>query len=123
MEEILTDFNTTLLIFSFPNTTVPQYLNFKIDLWEDDILSDGLNLGPLGGFCNQGQICDWNDNVCCGVTLFGVCIGIETGDDYRCGYGTLLSRSLIQKWSSMSVVFSRIFKWEWLCNHQHNQVS
>ena len=80
--------------FSFPNTTVPQYLNFKIDAWEDDIPSDGLNLGPLGGFCNQGQICDWNDNVCCGVTLFGVCIGIETGDDYRCD-GTLLSRSLI----------------------------
>ena len=79
-----TDFNTTFANFSFPNPTVPQYLNFKIDAWEDDIPSDGLNLGPLGGFCNQGQICDWNDNVCCGVTLFGVCIGIETGDDYRC---------------------------------------
>ncbi len=78
------DFNSTFANFNFPTTTVPQYLNFKIDAWEDDIPSDGLNLGALGGFCNQGQVCDWNDNVCCGVTLFGFCVGIETGDDYRC---------------------------------------
>ena len=78
------DFNTTFANFSFSSSIVPQYLDFKIDAWEDDIPSDGLNLGPLGGFCNQGQACDWNDNICCGVTLFGLCVGIETGDDYRC---------------------------------------
>ena len=78
------DFNSVFANFNFPTATVPQYLDFRIDAWEDDIPSDGLNLGPLGGFCNQGQACDWNDNVCCGFILFGFCAGLETGDDYRC---------------------------------------
>jgi len=73
------DFNTTFANFSFPVTTVPQYLDFKIDAWEDDLPSD-----QLIGFCNTGTSCTWNDMECCGVYLFGFCIGVETGDDYRC---------------------------------------
>ena len=79
------DFNTTFANFSFPTTVVPQYLDFKVDTWEDDIPSDGLSL--LGvGFCQNGTACTWEDIVCCGVSLpFGLgCGGIETGDDYRC---------------------------------------
>ena len=34
------DFNTTFANFSFPDTTVPQSLDFKIDAWEDDLPSD-----------------------------------------------------------------------------------
>ena len=78
------DFNTIFANFSFPATTVPQYLDFKVDAWEDDIPSDALNLGAFGNFCSQGQVCDWNDMVCCGVMLFNLCVGVETGDDYRC---------------------------------------
>ena len=73
------DFNTIFANFSFPSTTVPQYLDFKIDTWEDDLPSDNLL-----GFCNTGTACTWNDMECCGIYLWGLCIGIETGDDYRC---------------------------------------
>ena len=73
------DFNTTFANFSFPTTTVPQYLDFKIDAWEDDLPSD-----QLIGFCNSGTSCTWQDMICCGVPIFGICLGLETGDDYRC---------------------------------------
>ena len=73
------DFNTTFANFNFPNMIVPQYLNFRIDAWEDDLPSDNLI-----GFCNSGTQCSWEDKECCGVYLFGLCVGIETGDDYRC---------------------------------------
>ena len=73
------DFNTTFANFNFPNIVVPQYLNFRVDAWEDDLPSDNLI-----GFCNTGTQCSWEDKECCGVYLFGLCVGIETGDDYRC---------------------------------------
>jgi len=73
------DFNSTFANFNFPTTTAPQYLNFKIDAWEDDLPSDNLI-----GFCNSGTQCSWEDQQCCGIFLFGLCVGIETGDDYRC---------------------------------------
>ncbi len=73
------DFNNIFASFSFPTSIVPQYLDFRIDAWEDDLPSD-----QLIGFCNTGTSCTWNDMECCGVYLFGLCIGIETGDDYRC---------------------------------------
>ena len=73
------DFNSTIANFNFGTTLVPAYLDFKIDAWEDDLPSDGLL-----GFCNTGTSCDWNDVECCGFYLFGFCVGIETGDDYRC---------------------------------------
>ena len=48
---------------------VPQYLNFRIDAWEDDLPSDNLI-----GFCNSGTQCSWEDKECCGVYLFGLCV-------------------------------------------------
>ncbi|MEE2700059.1 MAG: gliding motility-associated C-terminal domain-containing protein [Bacteroidota bacterium] len=74
-----TDFNNTFASFSFSNSTVPQSLDLKIDAWEDDLPSDNLL-----GFCASGTVCTWQDIECCGVFLFGLCIGVETGDDYRC---------------------------------------
>lgn len=74
-----TDFNTVFANFSFLTSTTPQYLDFKIDAWEDDLPSD-----QLAGFCNSGTVCTWQNVECCGIYLFGFCIGIETGDDYRC---------------------------------------
>ena len=54
-------------------------MDFKLDAWEDDLPTDG-----LAGFCTNGTSCTWQDIQCCGVYFFGVCVGIETGDDYRC---------------------------------------
>jgi len=73
------DFNSTFASFTFPTINVPQSLDFKIDAWEDDLPSDNLI-----GFCNSGTTCSWEDMECCGIFLWGLCIGIETGDDYRC---------------------------------------
>ena len=84
------DFNHTFASFNFPNQIVPQYLDIKIDAWEDDLPSD-----QLVGFCNSGTACSWNDVECCGVWVPpvyvlgilitpGFCAGISTGDDYRC---------------------------------------
>ena len=73
------DFNNTFASFSFQSGTVPQSLDFKIDAWEDDLPSDNLL-----GFCASGTACSWEDMECCGVYLFGLCVGVETGDDYRC---------------------------------------
>jgi len=33
------DFNSVFANFNFPTVTVPQYLDFRIDAWEDDIPS------------------------------------------------------------------------------------
>ena len=73
------DFNTIIADFNFTSSLTPQFLDFRIDAWEDDLPSD-----QLIGFCNTGTPCTWQDVECCGVYLFGLCIGIETGDDYRC---------------------------------------
>ncbi len=73
------DFNNTIASFSFPNATVPQFLDFKIDAWEDDLPSD-----QTIGFCAGGTLCGWDDMQCCGIYIWGLCIGVETGDDYRC---------------------------------------
>ena len=73
------DFNNIFASFVYNSITVPQYLDFRLDTWEDDLPSDG-----LAGFCSNGSVCDWNGVECCGVYLWGLCVGIETGDDYRC---------------------------------------
>ncbi len=73
------DFNSQFASFNFSNNIVPSSLDFKIDAWEDDLPSDA-----VGGFCNSGTACSWEDVECCGIFFLGFCVGIETGDDYRC---------------------------------------
>ena len=73
------DFNTVLYNYTYSTPTVPQFFDLKLDAWEDDLPSDG-----LGGFCQNGSRCDFNGPQCCGVVVFGTCIGLNEGDDYRC---------------------------------------
>lgn len=73
------DFNHLIYNYTFPTATVPQFFDIKLDAWEDDLPSDG-----LGGFCQNGNRCDYNTTQCCGVFVFGTCIGLNESDDYRC---------------------------------------
>jgi len=75
-----TDFNSILLNNNYPGgAPVPGIFDVRIDAWEDDIPSDG-----LAGFCTGGTRCDWNGSTCCGVFVFGVCVGLTESDDNRC---------------------------------------
>ena len=71
--------NEMLLNYTYPNANVPQFFDLRVDAWEDDNPSDG-----LGGFCNNGQVCNFDNSQCCGIVVFGACIGLTQGDDYRC---------------------------------------
>ncbi|MCG9912402.1 MAG: gliding motility-associated C-terminal domain-containing protein [Flavobacteriales bacterium] len=74
-----TDFNFSLYDFTYPGATAPQFFDLKLDAWEDDNNSDALL-----GFCSNGTRCDFNPPQCCGVPVFGVCVGLNEGDDLRC---------------------------------------
>ncbi len=74
-----TDFNSTLYNFTYPTATVPQFFDLRLDAWEDDNNSDALL-----GFCSNGTRCDFNAPQCCGLPVFGVCVGLNEGDDLRC---------------------------------------
>ncbi|MES2622676.1 MAG: gliding motility-associated C-terminal domain-containing protein [Bacteroidota bacterium] len=71
--------NEMLFNFTYPTATVPQFYQLKAENYEDDNPSDALL-----GFCSNGQVCDFNAQQCCGVPIFGVCIGLNEGDDKRC---------------------------------------
>jgi gliding motility-associated-like protein len=74
-----TDFNSTLFNFSYPGAAVPQFFDLRLDAWEDDNNSDALL-----GFCSNGTRCDYNPPQCCGLPVFGICVGLNEGDDFRC---------------------------------------
>ncbi|MCB9232350.1 MAG: gliding motility-associated C-terminal domain-containing protein [Bacteroidia bacterium] len=73
------DFNFGWPAFLYNGTTVPMYFDIRMDAWEDDLPSDGLL-----GFCNSGTRCTFQNPQCCGVVIFGNCIGVTTGDDNHC---------------------------------------
>ena len=104
------NFNSTFASFNFTNTIVPQFLDLRIDAWEDDNPDDGL-LGfctngtstsfediqcsgfGVPGLCNSffGNICFSNPscptyytNLQSGTTSDDCCLGIFCSDDYRC---------------------------------------
>ncbi len=72
---VSTDFNATIFSFTYPNPTVPQFFDIRMDNYEDDADSD---------FLCGGSRCAFNNSTCCGAVVFGVCIGVTTGDDNRC---------------------------------------
>lgn len=80
------DFNTTIFNFAYPGANVPQFIDLRVDAWEDDLPSDG-----LAGFCNTGNRCTFQNPQCCGVVVFGTCIGITTGDDFHCDANPFLT--------------------------------
>jgi gliding motility-associated-like protein len=74
-----TDFNSILFNYTYPTAAVPQFFDLRLDAWEDDNNSD-----QLLGFCSNGNRCDYNAPQCCGLPVFGVCVGLNEGDDFRC---------------------------------------
>lgn len=74
------DLNTEIFTMIYPGTVVPQFFEIKIDAWEDD-----LNADPLSGICGGYSRCNFDCcNICCGVIVFGNCVGIREGDDRHC---------------------------------------
>lgn len=71
--------NEMLFNYTYPTTTVPQYFDIRMDAYEDDNPSD-----QLLGFCANGQVCNFDAAQCCGLPVFGVCIGLNEGDDKHC---------------------------------------
>jgi gliding motility-associated-like protein len=75
--------NEVLFSFTYPTNVVPQFYNLKMENYEDDNPSD-----QLLGFCSNGQVCNYDAQQCCGVPIFGVCVGLNEGDDKHCTGGT-----------------------------------
>jgi gliding motility-associated-like protein len=75
-----TDFNTVFSVFNYTGAVVPQFFDVRMEAFEDDIPVDGLL-----GFCNSGPLCTYTGTAtCCGVILFGTCIGLNERDDMPC---------------------------------------
>lgn len=71
--------NELLFNQTYGAATVPQYFDIRVEAFEDDNPSD-----QLLGFCANGQVCTYNASQCCGIPVFGVCIGLNEGDDKQC---------------------------------------
>ncbi|MDW8418003.1 MAG: gliding motility-associated C-terminal domain-containing protein [Chitinophagales bacterium] len=71
--------NETLLNYTYPTATVPQYFDIRVLAFEDDIPVDG-----LAGICTGGPACTYTSTQCCGVIVFGTCVGLNEGDDRLC---------------------------------------
>ena len=74
----LTDWNLTLFNYTYPNNTVPQYLEMRLDAWEDESPDQLLGIG-----C-QGTRCAFETGFCCGGVIFGSCVGAIDDDDLHC---------------------------------------
>lgn len=74
------DYNLNLLSFTYP-TQVPQFINVRVDAWEDDVPTDFAIISGLTPCGSSGSRCDFNASVCC-LNIFG-CVFSE-GDDFRC---------------------------------------
>lgn len=71
--------NEILFNYTYPTATVPQYFDIRVHAYEDDNPSD-----QLLGFCGNGQVCNYDASQCCGIPVFGVCVGLNEGDDKQC---------------------------------------
>lgn len=79
LPQITPAINEIIFNFTYPTATVPQFYDLKMYAYEDDNPSDALI-----GFCSNGQVCSYNGNQCCGIPVFGICIGLNEGDDKLC---------------------------------------
>ena len=82
------DFDNTFATMSFPTSTVPQFLDFKLDAWEDDNDSDPFVVGIFNININTtGSRFVWDDYSCqdsiC-LPFIGCFCTYSDGDDYRC---------------------------------------
>jgi gliding motility-associated-like protein len=71
--------NEVIFNYTYPTATVPQFFDLKVNAFEDDNPSDALI-----GFCSGGQLCTYNGQQCCGIPVFGLCVGLNEGDDKQC---------------------------------------
>lgn len=69
------DFSQPLFTGTYNGATVPQFFDIRGDFWEDDAGSD---------FACGGGRCNFDNSTCCGVVVFGVCVGVTEQDDVRC---------------------------------------
>lgn len=77
--EFSRDFNESLFNYTYTGASVPQFVDLRVDAWEDDIPTDFTVFGGLASPCSStGSFCDFHNNVSC---VFGL---INEGDDYRC---------------------------------------
>ena len=84
--------NEILLNYTYPTNNVPQFFDIRVQAWEDDNPED-----QLLGFCSNGNVCNYDAQQCCGIPIFGVCVGLNEGDDNYCNvdpYATNLNYRL-----------------------------
>lgn len=74
----LTNFNSVIYTNTYTGTTVPQFVDIRVDLWEDESPDQLLGIG-----C-QGTRCAFETGFCCGGVLFGACLGAIDDDDLHC---------------------------------------
>jgi gliding motility-associated-like protein len=79
LPQITPAINEIIFNYTYPSASVPQYYDLKMNSYEDDNPSDALL-----GFCSNGQVSNFDAQQCCGIPIFGVCIGLNEGDDKRC---------------------------------------
>jgi len=82
------DFNHIFATLYFPTVTVPQFLDLKLDAWEDDNDSDPFVIGIFNVNINTtGSRFVWDDYICqdsiC-IPFLGCFCTYSDGDDYRC---------------------------------------
>ncbi len=66
--------------FYLDDTISPRYFALTIEGWEDDVPSDF----PTQD-CEMGTSCDYDCcSICCGILLFGTCVGVHEEDDRYC---------------------------------------
>ena len=83
------DFNSVFATLSYPTLVNPQFIDIKLDAWEDDNNSDAFTaLSFVGITANtSGTRILWDDYACqvsIWIPFFGTTCLYSDGDDYRC---------------------------------------
>ena len=72
------DWNNQFYTKTFTGTTVPAFFDLRLDAWEDEWDDNVAGIG-----CSSTN-CQYNTGFCCGVVIFGACVGATDDDDIRC---------------------------------------
>jgi gliding motility-associated-like protein len=75
------DYNAVLYNYTYPTTSVPQYVSIRLDAWEDDVPTDFAIISGITACGSTGSRCTFETSVCC-LNLFG-CV-FDEEDDLRC---------------------------------------
>jgi hypothetical protein len=69
------DFNDVFYSVTYPTSNVPQFLDLRLEAWEDDATDQ------VGGVSSTTSRNTYDTNFCAGGVVFGVCVGVTTTDD------------------------------------------